>query len=311
MRSTSYREPATARGFPRYRSSGAVPIGGLLLGLVAGLASAIVLSIVYAYATIYIPIVQIEFLASIAFGAAIGGAAAATMHALHVRAAAWVVAATALLGIFGWAFSWLPWMYVLFARVDAGVELAMLLDPFFVLGTIGEIYENGTWSMGRNSSEAVHGVMLGVVWLGEMALIVGSSIAVGLAMTKDRVYCESCARWCDLEDGFGAFDVAQTEALHAALIDRGDLAPLGAMPLSSSDERYLLLKVASCAGCRETNAVALEEVTISVDGRGHRQEARKTRVPFLVLRGHELAELRSRSEERYRRYNEAFERAAG
>ena len=288
----------SSRGFPRYRSSGAVPIGGLTLGVLAGAGVAIALSVVYAYATIYIPIVQIEFLITMGFGAAIGAATAATMDRLHVRARWLVVATTIGLGLVGWAFSWLPWLYATYEP-----ELAVLVNPLFVASAIAQVYEVGTWSVGR-SGEAVSGLLLGTVWAFEMLVIVGSSLGVGLAMTKDRVYCERCARWCDLVENYRLFDVEHEEPLRRALVDDGDVGSIASLPILAATDKFLTMKLATCPQCGETNAVAVDAVFIVPDGRGHADQKRKAKIPFLLLRGSELAQLQAACDERRARHEE-------
>ncbi|MDQ3032838.1 MAG: hypothetical protein M3Y87_10500 [Myxococcota bacterium] len=281
----------SSRAFPRYRSSGAVPIGGLTLGIAAGAAAAIALSVMYAYATIYIPFVQIEFLITMGFGAAIGGATAATMDRLHVRAR-WVIVASAIaLGLLGWAFSWLPWLYAMY-----DVELGVLVHPLFIASAIAEVYEVGTWSLGRG--DAMTGVALGAVWLGEMLVIVGCSLAVGMALTKDRVFCERCERWCDLDENHRLFGMEHEDVLRRALMEDGDVTPLASIPILPATNHFLAMKLATCTQCQETHAIAVDEVAIVPDGRGHSQTKRKEKIPFLVLRGSELAELRARLDER-------------
>lgn len=143
-----------------------------------------------------------------------------------------------------------------------------------------------------------------MVWIGEMLVIVGGSLAVGLAMTKDRVYCEGCARWCDLAPSYRLFDVEHEELLRRALVDDGDVGPIASLPILPATDKFLAMKLATCPQCQETNAVAVDAVFIVPDGRGHADEKRKAKIPFLLLRGSELAQLQAACDERRARHEE-------
>src|SRR5262245_51891413 len=64
-----------------YSHSGAVPVLGALGTMVVGMLAALVGGFVYAFAFFYIPIVQLNVLLTLAFGAGLGLAVAATAHA--------------------------------------------------------------------------------------------------------------------------------------------------------------------------------------------------------------------------------------
>ena len=218
MSDDAYRTPQPPTGLRPYVSTGKTPFLGLLAGIAAGTASALVMSVIYAYGTIYIPIVQIEFLLTALFGAAIGASTAGVMHRFKVRSRFVIVSWAVLLGIFGWAFSWLPWVFETFRSLE--IPLAEMLQPFFLVQAIDQVYENGTWSIGSSSTTAVSGVMLGIVWVAEAATIIGLSTLVGVNMSADRVFCEKCESWCTVLVDRALYDLGASAMLRTALAER-------------------------------------------------------------------------------------------
>lgn len=286
-------------GFPRYVSSGRTPILGLVMGLGAGTAAALFLSVLYAYGTIYIPIVQIEFLLTMAFGAAIGAATAVVMHFFKVRNR-WVVAASGLvLGTFGWLVSWPPWLYGVFARAEIDVSPLDVLNPLFLVEAIPEIYATGTWSMSSSSTEGVSGLMLGFVWLVEAATIVICATLAAWTVSSERVFCEACETWCTVVDGQALYGFDEGPGLVTALVDRGDLAALVAAPGPTDPSKWVQLKLGFCPSCHQTNVVQLDTVLIVPAPRGGTERRQKVLEPFRCISREQMDWLRSQLGQRH------------
>lgn len=290
MTDATYRSPDRPARLAPYVSSGRTPILGLLAGLAAGGLVAVVLSVIYAYGTIYIPIVQLEFLLTAGFGAAVGATTSGVMHRFKVRSRFVIVASAVLLGIFGWAFSWLPWLSATFSRMG----LEMSLDPWWLAAGIVAIYENGTWSIGSSSTTAVSGVMLGIVWVAEAATIIGLSTVVGAAMSADRVFCEKCESWCTVLPDRALYDFLAGAQLKRALVEEADLSALDTTPRPSAPDRWLSLKLGFCPGCGETNVIAVDDVKQTVDNKGNATRTPKTFIPYHCVSRGDMAELRQR-----------------
>ena len=287
----TYRSPAGPSALARYVSTGRTPLFGLAAGLAGGALAALVLSVVYAYGTIYIPIVQVEFLLTMGFGAAIGGATAKIMHHLKVRSRSVTVVASVLLGGLGWALSWLPWLYGVYGRFEIPVSVLDVLDPFFVLGAISEVYDTGTWSIGRHGGDAVSGPLLGIVWVAEAALVIGFSAAVALAVSAERVFCEKCDSWCTVYPECATYRADLGEHLRTAIVERADFGALRDAARPEANEHWLALKLASCLGCAETHVVALDAVHQTVDRRGNPERHAKTLVPYHHVTRGQMAEI--------------------
>lgn len=281
-------------GLSRYQTSGKAPVAGLAAGLAAGVATAMALSIVYAAASIYIPIVQLAVLVTVGYGAAIGGVTTAVMRSLKVRNRWAPSGASAVLGVFAWAIAWYPWLYITFNRFEEPVGVIDLLNPFFVVGAIGVILDNGTWSIGHSSDSAVSGGLLAVIWVAEFAAIVGTSVAVAWAMMKDRVFCERCETWCAVEPNLRHVPDELGASLRDALVGQGDVGPILAAPVPDGASVWLTVKVGYCPSCSETNVVAFDRQKQSVDRRGRATVTTTEFVPFHHVSAADMARLRQR-----------------
>jgi hypothetical protein len=286
----TYRSPDRPQRLAPYVSSGRTPILGLLAGLAAGGAVALVLSVLYAYGTIYIPIVQLEFLLTALFGAAIGATTGGVMHRFKVRSRFVIVTSALLLGTFGWAFSWVPWLLATLSRM--GLEASF--DPWWLAQALAAIYENGTWSIGSSSTTAVSGVMLGIVWVAEAATIVGLSTLVGVTMSADRVFCEKCESWCTVLPDRALYDFLAGAQLKRALVEEADLEALHTTPRPSAPDRWLSLKLGFCPGCGETNVIAIDDVKQTADNKGNTTRTPRAFIPYHCVSRGDMAELRRR-----------------
>jgi len=294
MSDTPYRSPEQPPGLSPYVSTGRTPLVGLVAGLGAGTGAALVLSVIYAYGTLYIPIVQIEFLLTVLFGAAVGASVTKVMHAFKVRSRFVVIAAALVLGIFAWAFSWLPWIYGTFSRFEVPVTVGDVFDPLYLLGAITQIYETGTWSIGSSSTSAVSGGLLGFVWVVEAATIIGFSTFVAVSTSADRVFCEKCDSWCTVAPDRALYDIGPGEVLRSALPERADLSVLERAPRPRAKERLPTLQPGFCTGCGETNVLALDDVKQTVDNKGNATRTPRPFVPFHCISRGDMQELQSK-----------------
>jgi hypothetical protein len=283
-------------GFPPYVFSGRTPIFGLLFGTVAGAAAAVVLSGIYVLGTVFIPIVQIEFLLTAAFGAAIGAATGGVMHFFKVRSLLVVALVSFCLGVFGWLVSWPPWIFTVFWQADIPISPLDVLNPLFLMDAIPQIYETGTWSIGRGSSEAVSGLFLGFIWLCEAGIIVLTSTFVGAAMSGDKVFCERCETWCTMLRDQALYDQSFADAIRDGLAQRADLSVLSTAPLPQEPmdpRRWGSLKLGFCPSCGETNVVGLELVAQTINSKGQTETTNVEHLGYVCISRDQMQWLRN------------------
>ena len=292
---TGASEPLNERLAPsplrRYVSTGKTPLVGLLAGLTTGACAAIVLAHVYVLGTIYIPIVQIEFLLTAGFGAAIGATTSHFMHRFKVRSRALIMALSLGLASIGWFFAWLVWLDHTFGDQVSMLDLA---NPILVAQLVVQIFETGTWSVGSSLSGAVNGIPLALVWLVEAALILVAAAFVTHGMTDDRVFCEKCESWCQLLFDRKYFDMTEKEKLHEALVAQGDLSALEAAQPPSSGGTWLSLKIGVCDNCQGTNVLAIDQITQSFDDRGNEIRTPKPFIAYHCVTNDQMSSLRER-----------------
>ena len=275
-----------------YQPSGKVSLFGIAGGLVVGGLAAVVTSFVYAAALVYIPIVQIAFLVPFGFGAISGAITVAIARRFKLRNRFVALALALLTTGAAYAFSWVPWTY--FTLSNAGVTdvgFVDLLNPLALLGVLSEIYSVGAWSIGSNGSP-VSGVMLGICWLLEMIVVLGTAGAVGFTQGAQGVFCEGCESWCQEQPSLLRFTVAAEQELLRRLGLR-DIAVLGQMPRATVGEAsWLELKLSHCAGCGQTNTLLVERCVTTRDHRGNAVVRRAPLVTHLLIRPDEVTWLR-------------------
>lgn len=281
-----------AGGFPLYVSSGKISFTGLIFGTFAGASTAVILSIIYAYGTIYIPIVQIEFLLTLAFGGIIGAVTGAVMRAMKMRSTALVALVGFALGVFGWLLSWPPWIYGTFSRAGVPLSPIDVVNPLFLMDAIPQIYATGTWSVGRGSSEAVSGWFLGLIWLVEMGMIIGASTLGSLVAGSGRAFCERCESWCTMLDGQALYDASAADGIRDALLVRADLSVLASAPRPTTHERFASLTLGFCPQCGETNVVGLDIVSETRNAKGQVERNNAHHAPLVCISRDQMAWLR-------------------
>lgn len=279
-------------GFPLYVSSGKISFSGLILGTICGGIAAVILAVIYAYGTIYIPIVQIEFLLTLAFGGLIGAVTGGVMRAFKMRSTALIALTGFGLGVLGWLVSWLPWIYGTFNRAGVPIGVLDVLNPLFLMDALPQIYATGTWSVGRGSSEAVSGLMLGAVWLIEAAIIIGASTMGALVAGIGRAFCERCENWCTVLDGQAFYDAGAADGIRDALLGRADLSVLATAPPPTSTERFASLTLGFCPQCGETNVVGLDIVSETRNAKGQVERNNVHHVPLVCISRDQMAWLR-------------------
>src|SRR5882724_364607 len=179
-----------------YKHSGNFTVTGLIAGLVTGLVAGFPLAYVYAWGIIQIPEVKLACIATMAYGALVGVAAAMGMKWGKVRNAkiaglAAIVPAAASL-YWSWAF-WAKNIFLTFAQKE--------LDPFSLMARpqalwelIKLINEYGTWGMSKG--DTTKGTELWVIWVLEALVVLGIATLASMGVLEMQPFCEKCKLWC-------------------------------------------------------------------------------------------------------------------
>ncbi|UJR78455.1 hypothetical protein [Sandaracinus amylolyticus] len=271
-----------------YRHSNRVSLLWLPPALAVCAAIAFVMAFVYAYAMVYVPVVQLAFLLPIVYGAGMGAGITWILKKAKVRSP-FIATGIAFLATAGsYALSWIPWTYATYARADVpGLTFLDVLWPPSLISMIAGIYETGAWSIGSGGGEAVSGVMLGICWVMEAIFVLGivPFVAHGAA---GGVFCEKCDRWCSPIPDVMRLPVSAQRELAPRLDDR-DLRVLTEVPRAQPyDNPFLVVDLAVCNGCGETNTLCLAHVHRTQQG--NREHVARTYVVSHVLLTREQAD---------------------
>ncbi|AKF09053.1 hypothetical protein [Sandaracinus amylolyticus] len=272
-----------------YRHSNRLSLLWLPPALAVCGAIAFVAAFVYAYVMVYVPVVQLAFLLPLLFGAGMGAVIAFVLKKAKVRSPFIATGIAFLVTAGSYALSWIPWTYATFARADVpGLTFLDVLWPPSLVAMIAGIYETGAWSIGTGGGEAVSGVMLGVCWLMEALFVLGVVPFVAYGVAAGGVFCEKCERWCTYASDVMRLPVSAQRELAPRLDDR-DLRVLTEVPRAQPyDNPFLVVDLAMCSGCGETNTLSLTHVHRTQQG--NREQIARTRVVDHVLLTREQAE---------------------
>ena len=281
-----------------YKHSGRVPFAGLCWALIVGALVAVPLGVVYAFGTNYIPIVYVNFLLTLALGAAIGGAVGLGAKVGRVRNVPVASLAGAAMGLVGLYVAWATDPVARFGGDDALAQLGItwLFDPRALWVYMQIFYENGFWGM--SDGAPVSGIFLGIVWLAEAGMILFCSAKIPATILADKPFCETCNQWATIESDVQRLVAGpeQQGALNRLLT--GDLQALAQLERTPGDSGpYLRLDLATCGLCADTNFLSVQAVTPTVDNNGNPTTAVQPLLKHLVIREEDIELVRQAGRE--------------
>lgn len=253
-----------------------VPVGGAL--------TAFVLAVVYAYLTVYSPIVGITtvlFLAGLTGG--LGVAIAVLARLAKCRSVTFLLVtgfACAALALYA---SWVVFEYALIASADDALDwtpLDLARAPGEVFAIAMSISERGWYSVfGFTPSGAV----LWLIWAIEAFVILAVPTVIAAHWLEDEVFCERCKEWCTKTEGKRRLALPDDpRALqHLGPDSLGALSGLalaeqGAYP-------HLRLDMWQCHGCEQTEALQLTLCSCELDDDGKPAEVTNALTPVWVV----------------------------
>jgi hypothetical protein len=256
-----------------YRHSGQLGMGPAMVPLI-GVVAALLLSLAYAYITVYSPIagyVTILFVAGYAFGLAFVMMMAGRLA--KVRNNGFMTLAGLAIGLFAYYCAWASFESVCLSRWgEEGSEppgyIELLTSPSTVWAVLLAINENG-WYTIKGSTPT--GMALWIMWGIEAVIVVGATVAGGAASVSDEVFCESCDGWCeDVELGLtlglptdqGLFDrIKEGDISAIESLELLELVPAG-MP-------FLKMEVKQCEACSTMSSYQAKLIEQKTDDKGN------------------------------------------
>ncbi|MBK7859321.1 MAG: hypothetical protein IPJ65_12005 [Archangiaceae bacterium] len=249
--------------------------------LAAGLPAALLLSWVYAYAILYVPIIGIiTFALTLGLGIGVGAVTGTVLRARQVRSR-WVAWGVGLVAGAGTLYlSWVTWVVGLIRRGDGEASwLGAFFSPAELWAAIVKVNEVGAWSL---KGLTPTGGALWVLWAGEALLIVGS-VAFMSATLCDEPYCEACGHWCDARKGVATSADGDRGALEQALEQKRFVA-IAALGAVTDPAAFLRYDVHECASCGDTNTLTVVEVKVTTKGGKPQSDEREVLRRLLLSR---------------------------
>ncbi len=259
---------------PTYRHSGKTPLAGLTLATLAGLATAIVLGVIYSYAIVYCPIVYGNLLLTFLYGCAIGAAVTWGSKVGHVRSRLMpsvIGISCAAVGLY------VAWGADLLARLGfpPNGDVLGAFNPEVLCEYIKVFYANGFWAIGHGggaNNANVSGIFLAVVWFAEAAIILGGAAFIPWQWLGGMAYCEPCERWLQSAKGVQRLSFGIDDAV-VGRIAAGDLSPLDTWPRAKpGDQFFYRLSLDICTNCPDSNYLSIERVITQPDKKGKPQQ---------------------------------------
>lgn len=246
-----------------YKHSGIIPIGGAILAIIAGAATAFFGGILYAFIIVWCPVIYFCVLATFGFGAAIGGAIGYACKSGKVRNDTLRLGLTFVFATIGIYCEWGVTSNAI------GFKDASLLEgfsPSMIVQLMDFLYQQGSWGLGRGGN--VTGIFLALFWVAEILMIYIAAFYTCAAVADDLPFCETCNQWTTWTRDMYKVQSDGKEPLWQQ-VQMGDLNPAFELPPAlDSDETFVRFDAATCASCGQTAFLSAYRVTLTFDDDG-------------------------------------------
>lgn len=273
-----------------YRHSGRFTAGGLLLGLVGGSVASIVLAIPYAYITLWVPLIYINGLTVLAYGAAVGWITGYLLQRGKVRSVPLALTVGFLVALAALYGAWVFWFSALgqkSGRVGFLQAFYAVLRPRIFLEVMEAIYLEGTWKLNR-SSGSVKGVMLGIVWLIEAGAILSTALYFVRQFVNKLPFCEHCDRW-GISKPLVKVALIDPDELRQRM-EAHDFAFLQTLG-PGAPRSWCEVSLEGCPDCDTTQTLCLNSTSITLNSKGEEKRTTERVVHRLRLTPEQVVEV--------------------
>ncbi|MEO6434779.1 MAG: hypothetical protein ABIP55_03320 [Tepidisphaeraceae bacterium] len=244
-----------------YRLMGRSPFAGTTLAAIGCWAAVTMLAAIYAYADLYIKVVdKISVLILVAFAAAMGFAVAGILRIMKVRnlaVMAIIAGSSALLALY---VSWVVWETALLRQEGAPATPWRLFGhPRAVWHLAQSINEIGTFTM---RGKPVIGMELWAAWTVEAAAILLCTLLIPLLSLRRSAFCEECGNWCVKQANLVRVQGTDDQTLRRQMETR-DFDSLARLGLPADDAPvFHSFDVYTCPKCGQTNLLTGNRVAV-------------------------------------------------
>ena len=306
MESSTSSSPST-RGY--YLPSGRFSSPGLFLLLVCGIVAAAMLAVVYAIASWYIPWIYVNAVLTVFAGGALGFLVLKATRLAKLRSPSLAKLIGLVCGLLLVYVQWAVYVSFLFSAgettkvgtgsrratftettIDVDNMIAIATNPSVIGDIMGLLFTEGSWSIfGMTFS----GGPLGVVWLLELALIVGAAVMLSPGQTT-APFSETDNDWMVASVLPGALSPAAnaTTLAQALKSDRVDALLDAELNTEPGTDRITLTVFSDRAG--QEAFLSLTRHEHNVDDQGKASEDETVVVEAISISAENLALLRER-----------------
>lgn len=179
-----------------YEESGKIHPLRFVIASVLSIGVAIVLGYVYTLAIVYIPIIYLNFIATLFFGAALGAMYRILIWLSHSRNKRANLLLAVGIGLLANYFQWTAFIVWAFSDGFPDFQLYLINITWLVtdgdlFGTIAEINKVGMWSV---FGATVTGFGLTAIWIVEALIIAAGPVIISFQI-KTAPYSENRSRW--------------------------------------------------------------------------------------------------------------------
>ncbi len=251
-----------------YKSSGRIPIVGVVVTVAAGMACAAVLGCIYGAISFYNPFIYVNFLGALGVGFLPAIVITKVAYWGKIRNNPFLMVLGIITGLVALYFSWVGYLFV--ALASGGVfELSFMNAIYLIASPLGVweiilgLAENGGWSM---MGYTPTGIVLYLLWAVEAGIIIAVN-SIG-ATGNEEPFCEDCKVWTEARDDTPLLQKQNRFELKENL-EQENYKVLDEMLKEEADPTNCFSAIFNiCPHCKASSYLTVIHITIKVDEEG-------------------------------------------
>jgi hypothetical protein len=270
--------------YPAYRHSGKFAVRGPILAVLSALILWFPLGFAYSYLIKWIPLIYINFLATMGYGFAVGIVTGWILKAGKVRNTAVAMITTFAAGLISLYYAWNAHIHAMFQGAP------VLSTPSQLKIGMELLYNTGSWGIGHSGNNLT-GIPLAIVWIGEALIILGLALLACWGIIADTPYCEETRCWLDQELKISTLQ-AFTDPAHVAAFKSNDLGPLiEAKPRQPASAAFARVTLKHSPRCQNFFTVRVENISEKTNKKGETTQTTVKLTPRDLVVPHSMFEL--------------------
>jgi hypothetical protein len=270
-----------------YKHSGKAPILGLILIGIAGFIAVPILGLIYGVLTRIIPFIYLNILLVFGFVYAVSYVLSQVAKFGKVRNMILLGLSAFFFGILADYIGWVAWLAVAVGDPLFLFEFFFPADIFYIISLVAE---EGAWTL---SGTTPTGGFLYILWIIEACIVIFGIPYLTLDMLAKTPFCEESNAWADKKSQIGAFTPIADRTQFKQSVAQGNFSAFNQLKLSAENEmHYTSLEVYECEQCRNFHVLNVNDVNIKINNKGRAETKVKSVVSNLLLSPIQLAGLK-------------------